>query len=151
MEEEGHLKNRHKDFTEPSRCLIIHSYATNQMKVNGYEIKPGADLRCANLEGANLEGAYLRDANLEGTNLSGANLEGADLRYANLRYANLYRANLSGANLDGANLDGANLEGANVKGTILEKKEEPSQDTTSLSEKVKELEEENKMLIPPEE
>jgi hypothetical protein len=39
---------------------------------------------------------------------------------------------------------GAKLEGANVKETILEGKEEPSQDTTSLSEKVKELEEELK-------
>ena len=71
------------------------------MKVNGYEIKPGA---------------YLY----------GANLYGADLTYADLR--------------------GANLIGANVKGTILEGKEKPSQDTTSLSEKVKELEEENKKL-----
>ena len=76
------------------------------MKVNGYEIKPGANLIDANLIGANLEGTNLRCANLEG----------------------------------------ANLEGANVKGTILEGKEEPSQDTTSLSEKVKELEEENKKL-----
>ena len=73
------------------------------MKVNGYDIKP--------------------DANLKGANLEGANLKGADLRYANLRYAN--------------------LEGAKVTGTILEKKEEP-QDTTSLSQKVKELEEELK-------
>ena len=46
----------------------------------------------------------------------------------------------------GANLVGADLEGADVTATILEKKEEPSQDTTSLSEKVKELEEENKKL-----
>ena len=63
------------------------------MKVNGYEIGPGANLWGANLASANLEGA---------------NLEGADLWYANLR---------------GANLWGANLWGANVTGTILEKKE----------------------------
>ena len=68
------------------------------MNINGYEIKPGANLE-----------------------------------YANLR----------GANLRGADLEGANLIGANVKGTILDGKEEP-QDTTSLSQKVKELEEENK-------
>ena len=76
------------------------------MKVNGYEIKPSADLY-----GANLSGADLSDAKLEGTNLRGAK-----------------------------------LGGANVTGTILEGKEEPSQDTTSLSQKVKELEEENKKL-----
>ena len=76
------------------------------MKVNGYEIKPSA-----NLSGANLSGADLSDAKLEGTNLRGAK-----------------------------------LGGANVTGTILEGKEEPSQDTTSLSQKVKELEEENKKL-----
>ena len=32
------------------------------MKVNGYEIKPGADLYGADLRDANLEGADLRDA-----------------------------------------------------------------------------------------
>ena len=60
-------------------------------------------------------------------------------------FANLRNANLSGANLVGADLRGANLQGADVTGTILEKKEEP-QDDTSLSQKVKELEEENKKL-----
>ena len=44
-----------------------------------------------------------------------------------------------------ANLKGAYLKGANLTGTILEKKEE-TQDDTSLSQKVKELEEENKKL-----
>ena len=73
------------------------------MNINGYEIKPGADL-------------------------SGANLSGANLRYANL---------------EGADLVGANLDGANVTGTILEKKEVP-QEETSLSQRVKELEEELK-------
>ena len=96
------------------------------MNINGYEIKPGADLEGADLRGAKLEGANLRNAYLRNAYLSGANLSGADLRYANL--------------------DGAKLEGANVKETILEGKEEPSQDTTSLSQKVKELEEENKKL-----
>jgi len=80
------------------------------MKINGYEIKPGA-------------------------NLLGANLLGADLR----------GADLEGANLEGANLRGANLDGAIVTETILEKKEK-TQDDTSLSQKVKELEEENKKL-----
>ncbi len=90
------------------------------MNVNGYEIKPFANLRNANLSGANLVGADLRGANLVGTDLEGANLQGAYLV-------------------------GANLVGADVTGTILEKKEEP-QDDTSLSQKVKELEEENKKL-----
>ena len=65
----------------------------------------------------------------------GANLEGA-----NLRSAYLMGANLRSAYLMGANLMGANLEGADVTGTILEKKE----DDTSLSQRVKELEEELK-------
>jgi hypothetical protein len=64
------------------------------MNVNGYEIKP-----FANLEGANLWGTYLR----------GANLEGADLRYAYLWDADLEGANLWGADLRGADLTGANL------------------------------------------
>ncbi len=38
--------------------------------VNGYEIKPGADLWYADLEGA-----YLQRANLEGANLTGTILE----------------------------------------------------------------------------
>jgi len=88
------------------------------MKVNGYEIKSFANLR----------GADLKDANLYG-----ADLRGADLRFANLVDANLWNADLRGAD----------LWGANVTGTILEKKEEP-QDDTSLSQKVKELEEELK-------
>ena len=54
------------------------------------EIKPGADLRDANLRGANLRDADLRDADLRGANLYGANL-----RDANLRGANLYGANLT--------------------------------------------------------
>ena len=89
------------------------------MNVNGYEIKP-----YANLKGASLKGADLRGADLRGANLMGADLRNANLRYANLRYAK--------------------LEGTNVTGTILEKKEEP-QDNTPLSQKVKELEQELKM------
>ena len=41
----------------------------HQMKVNGYEIKPGAKLECANLKGANLVGADLEGANLWGAKL----------------------------------------------------------------------------------
>ena len=37
------------------------------MNINGYEIKPGANLYDANLEGANLDGANLKGAKLEGT------------------------------------------------------------------------------------
>ena len=70
------------------------------MVVNGYEIKPGADLRGADLEKADLEGA--------------------DLRKANLRGANLYRANLQDANLEGADLQDANLEGADLRGANLD-------------------------------
>jgi hypothetical protein len=72
------------------------------VKVNGYEIKPGANLRGANLRDANLSYANLRDANLSYANLRGADLRGASLgdavlRGANLRYADLRDANLRGA------------------------------------------------------
>jgi len=75
--------------------------------INGYEIKPFADLR-----GADLRDADLRDADLYGANLYGADLRGADLRGADLRGASLYGANLYGASLYGASLRGANLWGA---------------------------------------
>lgn len=66
----------------------------NIRKVNGYEIRHGADLYKANLAGADLKGA----------NLYGANLKGTDFRGANLYRANLYRAELSGADISGADL-----------------------------------------------
>ena len=72
------------------------------MVINGYDIKPFANLSGANLSGANLSGANLHGANLSGANLSGADLSGADL----------YGANLHGANLCGAYLCDANLSGA---------------------------------------
>jgi len=75
------------------------------MKINGYEIKPWANLRGANLKGADLKGADLRDADLRDANLRYADLGGADLRYANLRDADLRYADLRDADLKGANLD----------------------------------------------
>ena len=90
------------------------------MKVNGYEIKAGADLRDADLRGANLQDADLWRANLRGANLGGANLRSANLRGADLRSANLRGAGLKGADLEGANLGGANLWGANLQGANLD-------------------------------
>jgi hypothetical protein len=94
------------------------------MVVNGYEIKPGANLtgaylRNANLISAYLRGAYLRNANLISAylrcaDLRGANLISADLRNADLRGANLRNANLRNADLGGANLRNADLRGANL-------------------------------------
>jgi uncharacterized protein YjbI with pentapeptide repeats len=86
------------------------------MKVNGYEIKAGANLRGADLRGANLEGANLRGADLIGANLEGANLRGADLIGANLRGADLYGADLRRADLRFADLRRANLIGADLEG-----------------------------------
>ena len=77
--------------------------------VNGYEIKPDANLRGAYLRGADLGFAYLMYANLVD-----ANLRGADLRVANLVDANLRFANLRDANLRGADLRGADLRDAQV-------------------------------------
>jgi uncharacterized protein YjbI with pentapeptide repeats len=77
-------------------------------------LKPGADLRKAELAGADLKGR-----NLARVNLSKANLHGADLGKANLYKANLIEADLSGADLSGVNLYQADLRGANLKGANL--------------------------------
>jgi hypothetical protein len=79
--------------------------ATRRIKmiVNGYEIKPFANLSGADLRGADLSGADLSGADLSGANLSRANLFRADLRGANLREANLREANLYGTCLDDSN------------------------------------------------
>ena len=64
------------------------------MIVRGYTIKPGADLRHANLSGADLTGANLSGADLScayltGTDLSGANLRGAKLTADQLMWLTL--------------------------------------------------------------
>jgi hypothetical protein len=84
-----------------------------------YDIKPGADLKGANLSGsilfrANLSRAILSRANLSGSKLSRASLFGADLSRADLTGANLSRAILSRADLTGANLSSASLFGADL-------------------------------------
>jgi len=45
------------------------------MKINGYEIRPGADLEGADLKGANLEGADLKGADLKGANVTNTILD----------------------------------------------------------------------------
>ena len=85
------------------------------MKINGYEIGSGADLRRV----------YLCGADLRETNLYRANLHGADLRRTNLsevdlRGTDLSETNLSGADLSGTNLRGVNLYKACVSGTVLD-------------------------------
>ena len=57
------------------------------MKVNGYIIKPYANLRGANLRSANLRSADLHGTNLRSADLRGANLRGADLRGADLDFS----------------------------------------------------------------
>ena len=75
--------------------------------VNGYTIKPAADLRGADLYRADLRGEDLREADLRE----------ADLREADLREADLYGADLSGADLGGARMHfTTNLNGALVNG-----------------------------------
>lgn len=49
------------------------------MIINGYEIKPHANLKGANLEYAHLEGANLEGANLQGTYLYRANFQDANV------------------------------------------------------------------------
>jgi len=108
-------------FVIPKDCPTM-SNGVNSRMVNGYEIKPKADLEGANLQGADLRRANLYRVNLQGANLQGANLQGVDLEDADLQKANLQKANLQGANLEdadlrGANIDGANLRDVNLRGT----------------------------------
>ncbi len=84
------------------------------MQINGYEIKPSANLRGANLHGSDLRGATLCDAKISGATLRGANLYGADLRGADLSAADLSAADLSAANLYGTDLSAADLRGATL-------------------------------------
>lgn len=108
--------------------------------VNGYEIRPGANLESANLRGVinefgekndiDLRGAdlrqaifrysHLRDVDLRGAKLRGAIFgnasfeENVNLGGADLRGAIFRNADLRGANLEGTDLRGANLEGAKI-------------------------------------
>ena len=79
-----------------------------------FDVRPGADLRGANLSCAHLMVASLREANLRGADLREANLRSADLRGANLMSADLRNADLRGADLRGANLMNADLRRANL-------------------------------------
>ena len=86
------------DFTV-DQMIKVHLLARSveAVEVNGYTIKPGANLTRANLKWAKLEGAKLTRAHLIRAHLIRANpsrtdLEGADLTRANLRGANLDRA-----------------------------------------------------------
>ena len=54
------------------------------MIVNGYEIKPGANLWNADLWNADLKDAVLWGANLKDANLKGVYLKDADLRGTNV-------------------------------------------------------------------
>lgn len=63
------------------------------MKLNGYEIKPGADLTYADLRDADLRDADLTRANLRGADLTNANgrplrIQGLDSGNLVLSYAN---------------------------------------------------------------
>ena len=89
------------------------------MKANGYDIHPKADLSNADLSNADLSNADLSNANLQGANLSSAKLQGANLSRAELRCANLSNADLSNADLSNADLTGANLFDAELRYTNL--------------------------------
>ena len=82
--------------------------------VNGYKIKPGANLRYANLRYANLRYANLRSADLRSANLRDASLRYANLMYADLRYADLRYADLGSADLMYANLGGTRVSDTTI-------------------------------------
>jgi uncharacterized protein YjbI with pentapeptide repeats len=82
--------------------------------VKGYEIRPLADLRDADLSFSELAGADLTGADLRGADLTGCNLSSAVLVSTALGDADFTRANLEGADLRGAvDLDRAVLFRAN--------------------------------------
>ena len=112
------------------------------MRVNGYTIKPGANLKGANLEGANLRHANLSERiqvfrrlpvffrrfpgrrhyfgeawySIPGNALWRWWLKNRPrIRDTNLSDADLTRADLFEANLSAANLTGANLSHANLR------------------------------------
>ncbi len=104
------------------------------MKVNGYEICSGANLRGIDLSGvdlrdanlcyadlafANLSDAKLCNVNLSNADLSNANLINTDLSGTSLNCSNLFNSNLCSANLSGANLSLATLNYAKLDGTNL--------------------------------
>ena len=72
--------------------------------VNGYQIRPGANLEFANLNNADLSGANLENARLSDARLISANLSGANLSNCQLYRTNFDRADLSEANLYGVKL-----------------------------------------------
>jgi hypothetical protein len=107
---------------------------TGKGVVNGYKIRPAADLNGViladtDLSGANLKRSSLRevdftksdltDANLSKSVLKGAYFNDAILIGANFTDANLMRADLSGANLTNALLGDADLREADLSGAIL--------------------------------
>jgi hypothetical protein len=100
-------------------AIFIADKGRNKMEINGYIIKPGANLEGADLVDANLVDANLVAANLVDADLMGANLWRADLRYAVLREAVLRGANLQEADLRYAVLRGADLMGADLRGADL--------------------------------
>ena len=86
------------------------------MEVNGYEIKPGANIGGANLSEANLKGADLSQAGFFRAYLQAVFSLSWDLIKRTLRIS---PADISGANLEGADLTGARLAQATAdKGTV---------------------------------
>ena len=91
----------------------------NERIVNGYTIKPGADLAFADLRECDLAFADLRECDLAFADLRECDLRGCDLASADLAGARLAFANLAGARLAGANLANADLACANLAGANL--------------------------------
>ncbi len=84
--------------------------------INGYTIKPHADLSVCDLSGCDLSGCDLRGCDLSGADLRFASLSGCDLSGANLRGCDLSGCDLRGCDLSGASLRFASLRGAMIYG-----------------------------------
>ena len=122
IEENGHEYGYYVDWGARDQMIAHlkeamrpHPSGGQLMKINGYEIKPGADLKGADLSEAVLKYANLSNADLSNADLRNADLEGADLRGVNLRCADLSNADLRNADLEGADLRGAELMGADLE------------------------------------
>ena len=86
----------------------------NERIVNGYTIKPGADLAFADLRECDLAFADLRECDLAGADLRGADLTFANLAFADLRECDLRECDLRGCNLRGCDLRECDLASADL-------------------------------------
>lgn len=103
--------------------------------VNGYEIRPGADLSNADLRRSDLSNMDLRGIKFYKANLAGCNLKNSNFAGCNMDYANLSSTDLTRTNFEGCNLAAARFDGADIDHTIF--KRAKMQGSTFRKQKIK--------------